>query len=297
MRRIEYPSDPVLIGVLKADYINAFGTAIEHYNKDGYLSKKCKEYKWAAFKKKYNKKRAFPWKFRDLMLADYTTLASIYELFKSTPLSQKANDALSSLFNYDTYQTNIANFFISKADELKLHSCFYCETAYINVYTVAGTNKKHFDVDHVLPKSECPLLALSLFNFVPSCQACNSRIKQNSPIGNSAAERAVLSPSYAFYDFENMVRFRLRPLKRGVSDFLANPTLFKVVVRAKAPYSQEADFFHLEERYEYHKMEALRLKDLKQKYPRSATMKIAKLLGKPVTKVEEDIFHKGCSIN
>lgn len=292
MRRIDYPTDPKLLGVLKSDYLNAFGAAIEHYNNDGSLSKKCKEYKWAAFKKKYHKIKAFPWTFKELMLADYTTLAGIYEFYKTIALPPKAKEALASLFNYDTYETNIANFFISKADDLKLHSCFYCETAYINVYTVTGTNKKHFDVDHVLPKSECPLLALSLFNFVPSCQVCNSRIKRQIPIGKDATERAVLSPTNMNYDFENQVHFRLQPLKRGVRNFLANPTLFKVIVKAKAPYDQEVNFFHLEERYEYHKKEALRLKDLKQQYPRSATKRIASLLGKPVTKVEEDIFHK-----
>lgn len=118
---------------------------------------------------------------------------------------------LEHIFNYDGYDNEIARFFVDYADELHLHSCFYCETAYVNVYDIAGNSKKYFDLDHVLPKSKCPILALSLFNFVPSCQVCNSRIKKSIPIGKDLGERKVLSPTSNLYDFENNVRFRLRP--------------------------------------------------------------------------------------
>lgn len=52
--------------------------------------------------------------------------------------------------------------------------------AYINVYTETGKGvaKRQFDIDHFLPKGKCPPVALSLFNFVPSCPVCNERIKR-----------------------------------------------------------------------------------------------------------------------
>mgnify|MGYP003290281750 CR=1 FL=1 len=293
MRRIEYPSDIHKLGALRLDYLKCFGSAVEHYNKDGVtLSKKCKEYRWITFKKRYRLVRVFPLSVKELMVADYPALVNVYEDFQKRHLSKKAWKILNSIFNYDAYESEIANYFIARANELRLHSCFYCETAYINVYTVVGKHKKHFDLDHVLPKSKCPLVALSLFNFVPSCQICNSRIKGQKTIGGNLYERGILSPTNLLYDFESHVKFRLRPLKKPVHNFSANPNLFKVIVKADYPYNKETAFFQLEERYEYHKIEALRLKDLKQQYPKTTISKIAKLLRRPTTSVEEDIFHK-----
>ena len=293
MRRIEYPSDINKLRALKLDYLNCFGSAVEHYNKDGVtLSKKCKEYRWIEFKKRFRLVKVFPLSVKELMVADYQDLVNVYEKFQNRRLSNRAWAILNSIFNYDAYESEIANYFIAKANELRLHSCFYCETAYINVYSVRGTHKKHFDLDHVLPKSKCPLVALSLFNFVPSCQICNSRIKGQKTIGDNLYERGILSPSDFNYDFENHVKFRLRPLKGPVHNFSANPNLFKVIVQADYPYNKEATLFQLEDRYEYHKNEALRLKDLKQQYPKTTMSKIAKLLRRPTTSVEEDIFHK-----
>lgn len=38
------------------------------------------------------------------------------------------------------------------------------------------TKKTTAHLDHFYPKSDYPFLALSLYNFVPSCQICNSRL-------------------------------------------------------------------------------------------------------------------------
>ncbi len=67
----------------------------------------------------------------------------------------------------------------------------------------------------------------------------------------------------------------------------------KIVARGK--YEAYAKLFHLEERYEYHKGEALRLLDLKRKYPASNLKKIAKMLHKTKDEVHEDIFGLGYS--
>lgn len=292
MRKIKYPISPTELDEFRQEYLSSFGTVVESYTKKKTLNKKCKEYRWQDFKRKNSLSAIFPESMKEIMTADYSKLASLYELFAAQHLSGKQKTEIESIFNYDGYCAEIAKFFINNADRLKLHSCFYCEMSYVNVFTIDRGKKKHFDVDHVLPKSECPLLALSLFNFVPSCQVCNSRIKRQFPIGCTPAERAELSPSAANYDFESNVKFRLRPLKGGVRHFMASPTLFKIVVKADVPYNQEVKFFHLEERYEYHKMEALRLKDLKAKYPPTKIRSIAKMMGKTVKDVTEDIFHK-----
>ena len=69
--------------------------------------------------------------------------------------------------------------------------------------------------------------------------------------------------------------------------------IVKVVARGK--YDTYAKLFHLEERYEFHKGEALRLLDLKRKYPTSNLKTIANMLHKTTEEVREDIFGLGFS--
>ena len=61
--------------------------------------------------------------------------------------------------------------------------CPYCNRQYITVWN-DEKNKPHStaDFDHFYPKDTYPLFALSLFNFVPSCQICNSRMKGSKTI-------------------------------------------------------------------------------------------------------------------
>lgn len=55
--------------------------------------------------------------------------------------------------------------------------CPYCNRQYISIYTDAKSEKTTADLDHFYIKSQYPYLALSLYNFIPSCQICNSRFK------------------------------------------------------------------------------------------------------------------------
>lgn len=50
------------------------------------------------------------------------------------------------------------------------------------------------------------------------------------------------------------------------------------------------ELFRLKERYNYHKSEALRLKDLQMRYPDSNIAIIASMLRMPFDEVKEDIF-------
>lgn len=55
--------------------------------------------------------------------------------------------------------------------------CPYCNRQYITTYESEDAKKSTADIDHFYAKDEYPYLALSLHNFVPSCQICNSRFK------------------------------------------------------------------------------------------------------------------------
>lgn len=261
------------------------------------------ETEWLNWKRQENLEIKFPETVEQLLIADADLIADVYCRFKSlrskmplrtkepTTGKKKRNPTLKKLdtiFCYSKkYDDNIAKFFIDHAEKMNISSCYYCETAYINVYQ---TKRRQFDIDHFIPKEKCPILGLSLFNFVPSCQVCNSRIKLAKVIGTSKSDYKAFNPAGEHYDFESNVCIRLRLLP-GFCNDLNNPHAYDVYFRCKNNFRKFVDFFHLEERYEFHKMEAIRIKKLREQYPQSARRKIALMLRKTEADVKEDLFH------
>lgn len=61
---------------------------------------------------------------------------------------------------------------------MEIPVCPYCNRIYITSYVENDKRRRTTaDLDHFYPKSKYPFLALSLYNFIPSCQICNSRFK------------------------------------------------------------------------------------------------------------------------
>lgn len=71
---------------------------------------------------------------------------------------------------------------------LNISVCPYCNRQYITSYEPSENKKDKIDVlatadlDHFYPKAKFQLFSLSLYNFVPACQICNSRMKLDRPI-------------------------------------------------------------------------------------------------------------------
>ena len=65
--------------------------------------------------------------------------------------------------------------------------CPYCQRNYISNYEEDEENNKKTTgtLDHFYPKAHYPFLALSLYNFVPSCQVCNSIFKRDADTHDS----------------------------------------------------------------------------------------------------------------
>lgn len=238
----------------------------------------------------------------DLLIMDFEGLVDIYFRYQDLRASMDKKDFadmdafLKSIFNYKTRQSNIAKFFMDSDNAFQIHTCHYCDTSYINVFkrVVDGNEMNHFDLDHVLDWSKCPLVALSLFNFTPSCQVCNEKLKRTDLLGEISAQVKKLSPTSETYDFEHNVRIYVEPEDKVVDNYMANADLFtvdfKILHNKDKDYMKIVDLFCLRERYTYHKFEALRLLNLKHNYDDSNIEKIAKLLGKRPEEVREDIF-------
>lgn len=241
-------------------------------------------------------------KAKDILVMDFSELAEMYFGYQGLRRTMNKDDFadmdafLKSTFNYKTRQSNIAGFFMNSVNAFQIHTCHYCDISYINVFKreVDGKMMNHFDIDHVLDWGKCPLVGLSLFNFTPSCQVCNEKLKHSDLIGDTLAEVKKLSPTSETYDFENNIQICVNPEDKVVDNYIANYDLFtidfKTIPGKDKDYLKVVELFCLKERYTYHKSEALRLLDLKHKYDESNIKKIADLLGRSPSDVWEDIF-------
>jgi hypothetical protein len=90
---------------------------------------------------------------------------------------------LSKIFDYEKYISSKKPISYTLSNLVGRNTCTYCNRLY--TLTVIGkdsiTNKSNEitrpQFDHWFPKKKYPLLALSFYNFIPSCSVCNSSIK------------------------------------------------------------------------------------------------------------------------
>lgn len=237
----------------------------------------------------------------DILVADFRQLVEFCQRYKAlNKTKEESQKLLDKVFRYDKYYDKIAQFFINN---LNISTCCYCEMSYVNSYTKTQNsnkqNKRQFDLDHIIPKSKYPIVALSLFNFAPSCKVCNSKTVKGSKeyidIDN-INEAVLLSPSSNDYCFEDNVDITVVPKQSGASSptyFMKHQDEFKIDFFTKNPtYDKEIDSFQLRERYDYHKVLALRLLDKQAEYPESNIQKISEITGKRPDEIREAIFNE-----
>lgn len=236
-----------------------------------------------------------PESLKEFLKKPYEKLVDIYEMYvaNETVINQDIKIRARLLFSYDRFEykgsvgnkhsARIARFFMNHAKEMQIYTCHYCDMAYINAYPTGPRKKNnHFDLDHVLDKGRCPILALCFFNLVPVCPVCNGRIKSVRQVATSTAERKLLSPTNPNYDFENNVTIWMDHPDGKCSTFGYEKRMDEYELKFdthKAPiYEKEIDFFRLVPRYNFHKCEALRLMDLKERYTDSRIVEMARLI-------------------
>ena len=276
---------------LKSDYLKIFEKDIQDSVNAKGEQVDGLQIRWERWRKKNASCSKFPKRIDDLFVASFDQLCDYYDDFLKLKIGEFERTELEGIFKYKSgYDSAIAKFFMDNAELLGIKTCYYCETAYVNTYTTWDNGKqetrRQFDVDHFLPKDKCPLLGLSLFNFVPSCQVCNSRLKMTGVPGDSKAEYVKFSPSSKDADFEDNIKVRLR-FWTPDEGLLGRYIHF----RTKSPYAKYVQFFRLEDRYEFHKVEAVRLNDLKRRYPDTNVRSIARILHYQQDAVKEDLFH------
>lgn len=142
--------------------------------------------------------------------------------------------------------------FLSK---ININACPYCNRQYI----VGFFNDKDIfmsaDLDHYYPKSRYPFLALSIYNFIPSCQICNSRLKGSKDFH----KRKHIYPYKEC--FGDDAKFRIsNDEKNDIEYFLGNSNNFKIDIDIltedndlKMKIKNSKETFKLKDLYNQHK--------------------------------------------
>lgn len=200
-------------------------------------------------------------------------------------------------FNYDNHKSKIAKFLKNNTNGFEIHNCVYCDLEDITTFTKTdGTEVRKFETEHVLDKGECPLVGMSLYNFVPSCGTCNgTAIKGTKTIGDTEVEMARLSPSAEGYDFENKVKFDVKILIPDIDDLkaISHTDDYEIDFNVReALYQKIIDLFELKSRYNHGtvKVELLKWRDKRRENPDNKIQENARLLERSFKDTFEELF-------
>lgn len=241
---------------------------------------------------------------KKLLTGSFSYLTDVYWSYTTYLRGKNAADKAAILkafvdggFKYDSHKNDIRRFLMDPANRFEIHNCVYCDLEDVSTFTKAdGTKVRRFDTEHVLDKGECPLVALSLYNFVPSCQTCNGPdIKGTKTIGDTKEEVAQLSPSAEGYDFEGKVTFEVKMTNPNASDLKAitHPDDYEVDFKVSEPlYWKSIRLFELGPRYNHdkEKKELLKWRDYRRNNPDNVVQWFANLRGLPFAELFEEMF-------
>lgn len=242
-----------------------------------------------AYYDKHLRSKLNSYSLKDMLCGDFEKLVGI----KNSIGSKCSKDnTIKQVFNYDKAKSKIITPKISKLqpkiakffeDNIEVHTCYFCNIEFINKFSTSTKTKNGFTLDHFMNKGTYPYLALSLYNLVPSCYVCNSKVKGTQPIIGVA-------PTSQKFDFDDKVKFKT---------FLTNPNL-QVDTRAAIALYLKEDFsdsyqnylhvLELDGRYDYHKYKAIEMIQKRKEYPDSRIKELAKLTQKTEEEVRQDLF-------
>lgn len=150
--------------------------------------------------------------------------------------------ACRKVFNYTEFQKEYRN---SVLNAIGVSVCPYCNRQYITAYGKGDSRRNTGDIEHFYDKDRYPILALSLYNFIPSCQICNSRFKRTkdfyaAPHVNPYQKSFGRDARFVIDNIEAIVDARYKPIIKLRFD----PDMKEI--------ANSAETFHMEELYENH---------------------------------------------
>lgn len=208
---------------------------------------------------------------KKLLVADFNQLVNVYfhylDYIDSLDEAQRAavKESAEKVFTYKSFSTKIADFLLNPDNKFEIHNCVYCDTEKVSPFNKNGKKVRRFETEHVLDKGKCPVVGLSLHNFVPSCSTCNGpEVKGTSTIGTTLDEIKQLSPTNPSYNFWHKVLFVVNPRLQDVAN----------IKREEHPGDYEIDFYYKDKVYE----RSVELFGLKGRYNADYLMDALRLL-------------------
>ncbi|MGB3751080.1 MAG: HNH endonuclease [Arcobacteraceae bacterium] len=275
--------------MLKVKYNSSFKNSYYRLIADRKMSK----FKNRTFESYYNsciKHKLNNYSLEDILCGDFEKIKEIKESVGEKYSSQ--TNLMKQFFNYDKksasfnaktscFQGKISKFF---EEEVEVHTCYYCNIDFINTFKKGKETKNAFTLDHVLEKADYPFLALSLYNLVPSCYVCNSKVK------DSKIKFDDCSPTNKNFDFNDKVKFK---------SFLINPNLqiekeedfyIKLIESYSSQYDTYIESLNLNDRYDYHKYKVIEMIKKREDYPDSRIKELSNLTQKTEEEIKQDLF-------
>ena len=238
-----------------------------------------------------------------LLTAPFEKLVDVFFMYKTKTagMEEKDKDTLGEdikkLYNYDSYKNSIGDFFNNEAHKFEVHNCVYCDLKPVYAFKKRNGKKlRQYQIEHVLDKGTCPLVGLSLYNFVPSCDTCNGQgIKANNTIGDTIPQVKKLSPTTDSYNFDDNVHFFIAAVSEDATykDRKDHSDDYEVdFTYEDTDYQKSVDLFELKSRYntEYRK-EILGWADDRDFYQEVQIIAMAQSLGITYDEMYERIFH------
>ncbi|MCJ2372305.1 hypothetical protein [Pseudomonas sp. RGM 3321] len=153
---------------------------------------------------------------------------------------------LESLFNYKKFIEKKGSWNAYKlVDRHNLRICPYCQLHHINYHHsgVKGALELRPPLDHFLPKSRYPYLAVSLKNLVPCCHQCNSSIKLDTDPG-----RGMPNP----FDTSTTLNISFHVHRSTITPQTLNIEDLTLHVKGIGSWINYEAFFRLNERYQWY---------------------------------------------
>lgn len=190
-------------------------------------------------------------------------------------------DFLKIIFDYQAFSKKSSNRYSAYdlAEKLDIPTCPYCNRMYTK--TVVKPSKiTRPAFDHWYSKSTFPLLALSFYNLIPSCNVCNSSVK--------GADLFHLKTHFHPYskskDPQQQINFKFSYYHKFYSTF-------KIKIINNNDFSKNStESFKLKEIYETHEDEIVDLRRLRDVYSEKYLEILKKNILKGTSTSDEEIY-------
>ena len=205
------------------------------------ITKEDKEFLEDVLGFKFNKKLEFCDE-EKLKTIAVGKLEEIREIFDKYTIDKKRKEILKYILDYEkTYQKNYRDTLLNSMD---IEVCPYC-----NANILFDLNKKSNtgQIDHFYNKDQNPQYGLSLYNFIPSCSMCNTKIKGQKEV------EGILYPYEESYE-KYGAKFEIEPTAESIKGELGykeyNKAGFKIKVKTEnEKVRKTVELFRTEELY------------------------------------------------